>query len=204
MTLPALRSQVMRPRDALHGLPLLHEQMMYATPGWKRSPPTPSAPTTARRASRSCWPVALAQWTDAGATWAAHVQVIPPFALWWVGMVYDYALWRGDRAFVRGLMPAVRAARRFPATSTPRTCCRRSPAGTSPIGRAAGPPRAAGRLQRVQRRIHWHLIYTLGLASSRGMDGRSPLVRSAGKVSAPGWSTPPRTTLWTTPAAFKR
>ena len=25
------------------------------------------------------------------------VQVIPPFALWWVGMVYDYALWRSDR-----------------------------------------------------------------------------------------------------------
>ena len=22
-------------------------------------------------------------------------QIIPPFSLWWVGMVYDYALWRG-------------------------------------------------------------------------------------------------------------
>ncbi|GAB4517642.1 MAG: hypothetical protein Kow0047_29340 [Anaerolineae bacterium] len=36
-------------------------------------------------------------------------QVIPPFSLWWVGMVYDYALWRGDRAFVKSLMPGVRA-----------------------------------------------------------------------------------------------
>ncbi len=36
-------------------------------------------------------------------------QVIPPFSLWWVAMVYDYALWRGDRAFIEGLMPGVRS-----------------------------------------------------------------------------------------------
>lgn len=37
------------------------------------------------------------------------VQIIPSFSLWWIGMVYDYALWRGDAAFVRGVMPGVRA-----------------------------------------------------------------------------------------------
>ena len=36
-------------------------------------------------------------------------QIIPPFSLWWVGMVYDYALWRDDQQFVRSLMPGVRA-----------------------------------------------------------------------------------------------
>lgn len=36
-------------------------------------------------------------------------QVIPPFSLWWVGMVYDYAMWRGDMDFVRDRMPGVRA-----------------------------------------------------------------------------------------------
>jgi hypothetical protein len=36
-------------------------------------------------------------------------QFIPPFSLWWTGMVYDYALWRGDKAFVRARMPGVRA-----------------------------------------------------------------------------------------------
>ncbi len=36
-------------------------------------------------------------------------QVIAPFALWWVGMVHDFATWRGDQAFVREQMPAVRA-----------------------------------------------------------------------------------------------
>jgi alpha-L-rhamnosidase len=36
-------------------------------------------------------------------------QVITPFALWWVGMVYDYALWRDDAALVRELLSGVRA-----------------------------------------------------------------------------------------------
>jgi hypothetical protein len=36
-------------------------------------------------------------------------QVITPFALWWVVMVHDYALWRDDPALVRELLPGVRA-----------------------------------------------------------------------------------------------
>ena len=36
-------------------------------------------------------------------------QLIPPFSLWWCGMVYDYALWRDDADFVRARMPGVRA-----------------------------------------------------------------------------------------------
>lgn len=36
-------------------------------------------------------------------------QIIPPFSLWWVGMVHDYSLWRDDPAFVKSLMPGVRA-----------------------------------------------------------------------------------------------
>jgi hypothetical protein len=35
-------------------------------------------------------------------------QVIPPFSLWWVAMVHDYALWRDDPKFVATLMPGVR------------------------------------------------------------------------------------------------
>lgn len=37
------------------------------------------------------------------------MQIIPPFALWWVMMVRDYACWRADLAFTRGLLPGVRA-----------------------------------------------------------------------------------------------
>ncbi|NJL31198.1 MAG: alpha-L-rhamnosidase, partial [Phycisphaerales bacterium] len=44
------------------------------------------------------------------ASFSKAVHVLPGFALWWIGMVYDYALWRGDEAFVRSLLPGVRAA----------------------------------------------------------------------------------------------
>ncbi len=36
-------------------------------------------------------------------------QTIPPFSLWWIGMLHDYMMWRGDRAFVADLMPGVRS-----------------------------------------------------------------------------------------------
>lgn len=36
-------------------------------------------------------------------------QEIPGFSLWWVAMVHDFALWRGDRAFVRSMLPGVRS-----------------------------------------------------------------------------------------------
>jgi hypothetical protein len=36
-------------------------------------------------------------------------QIIPPFSLWWVAMVHDFAMWRNDPPFVRSLMPGVRA-----------------------------------------------------------------------------------------------
>jgi hypothetical protein len=35
-------------------------------------------------------------------------QIIPPFSLLWIGMVYDYAMWRGDQNFVRSMMSGVR------------------------------------------------------------------------------------------------
>lgn len=36
-------------------------------------------------------------------------QIITPFALWWVGMVHDYALWRDDATLIGELLPGVRA-----------------------------------------------------------------------------------------------
>ncbi|GAB4456320.1 MAG: hypothetical protein OHK0029_14010 [Armatimonadaceae bacterium] len=35
-------------------------------------------------------------------------QVIPPFSLWWIGMVHDFALYRGDIDYVRTVLPTVR------------------------------------------------------------------------------------------------
>lgn len=57
----------------------------------------------------------LFDWSRTGDTWASSryptrtTQTIPTFNLWWVGMVYDYARYRGDRAFIAAKMPGVRA-----------------------------------------------------------------------------------------------
>jgi hypothetical protein len=40
---------------------------------------------------------------------ARTMQIIPPFALWWVAMVHDFARWRDDATLVRARMPGVRA-----------------------------------------------------------------------------------------------
>jgi hypothetical protein len=37
------------------------------------------------------------------------VQYIPPFSLWWVGMVHDYLMYTDDPQFVRRMLPGVRA-----------------------------------------------------------------------------------------------
>lgn len=36
-------------------------------------------------------------------------QYIPPFSLWWIGMVHDYWMYQDDEAFVREMLPGVRA-----------------------------------------------------------------------------------------------
>lgn len=36
-------------------------------------------------------------------------KLIPPFSLWWVGMLRDFAWWRGDRSVLISLLPGVRA-----------------------------------------------------------------------------------------------
>ncbi len=40
-------------------------------------------------------------------------QYIPPFSLWWIGMVWDHWWYRGDAAFVRRMLPGVRAVLAF-------------------------------------------------------------------------------------------
>lgn len=40
-------------------------------------------------------------------------QYIPTFSLWWIGMVHDYWMYRGDRAFIREQLPVSRAIIHF-------------------------------------------------------------------------------------------
>ena len=43
-------------------------------------------------------------------------QYIPPFSLWWIGMVHDYWRYVDDPEFVREMLPGVRAVLGFFAT----------------------------------------------------------------------------------------
>lgn len=55
--------------------------------------------------------------TSEGATYSRAPsrlqQYIPPFSLWWIGMVHDHWMYRDDPAFVRRMLPGVRAVLTF-------------------------------------------------------------------------------------------
>lgn len=95
------------------------------------------------------------------------VQVIPPFALWWAGMVYDYALWRSDRDFAAALLPGVRAVLDGFLAYVDAGDLLQAPPGWNfadwieawPIG---VPPDGFNGCSGL---LHWHLVYTLGLAA---------------------------------------
>ena len=102
-------------------------------------------------------------------------QFIPPFALWWVGMVYDYALWRGDPDFIRTLMPdARRIVESFVQKIDAGTGLLRSPDGwnftdwvpawteTTKSYRNWGVP-PGGNPGDFSAVLNWHLVYTLKL-----------------------------------------
>jgi len=95
------------------------------------------------------------------------VQVIPPFALWWIGMVYDYALWRSDRTFVTELLPGVRAVLDGFLAHVNAEHLLQAPAGwnftdwTTEWALGVPPDGFNG----CSGPLNWHLIYTLGLAT---------------------------------------
>ena len=43
----------------------------------------------------------------------ANAQEIPPFSLWWIGMLYDYYMYRNDPAFVKQFLPGERQVLNF-------------------------------------------------------------------------------------------
>ncbi|MDZ4799566.1 MAG: alpha-L-rhamnosidase N-terminal domain-containing protein [Bryobacteraceae bacterium] len=55
--------------------------------------------------------------TSEGATFSrapsALAQYIPPFSLWWIGMVHDYWMYVDDAAFAASMLPGVRAVLGF-------------------------------------------------------------------------------------------
>lgn len=94
-------------------------------------------------------------------------QVIPPFSLWWVAMVHDYAYWRADTSFVKSLMPGVRAVIDAYAGFINVDGLVERPNGWNFMdwvpswGHGVPPDGETG----VSGLLNWHFIYVLGLAA---------------------------------------
>ncbi len=98
-----------------------------------------------------------------------ETQLIAPFSLYWVGMLWDYAHWRADLDFVRSFLPGMRAT-----LEAFRRCIGADGLFHAPEGwnfadwldewnRDAGvPPHGHSGVSGV---LHWHLVYTLALAA---------------------------------------
>ena len=95
-------------------------------------------------------------------------QVIPPFSLWYACMVYDYALWRGDAAFLRGLMPGVRGVLDHFLGCLNADGLLRGPTGWNFVDWIPG--NAMGMLPECDRGVsgvlNWHLVLTLNRAAA--------------------------------------
>lgn len=93
-------------------------------------------------------------------------QIIPPCALWWVAMVHDYAMWRGDRPFIAGLLPGMRAVLDGFLGLIAGDGLLPSPAGWNFVDWVPawlhGVPSDGDR--GVSGVLNWHLAYTLKLA----------------------------------------
>ncbi len=94
-------------------------------------------------------------------------QWIAPFSLYWVGMVYDFALWRDDAAFVRARMPGVRAVLDAFAQCVNGDGLLKAVQGWNfvdwvPNWDAGMPPDADFGISGI---INWHFVYTLRMAA---------------------------------------
>ncbi|MGC9397233.1 MAG: alpha-L-rhamnosidase C-terminal domain-containing protein [Anaerolineae bacterium] len=97
-------------------------------------------------------------------------QLIPPFSLWWCGMVYDYALWRDDADFVCARMPGVRAVvDAFLSYRNAEGLVEASPGWnyvdwtTDPAWQRGVPPDGEGGVNGI---LNWHFALTLTYAAA--------------------------------------
>lgn len=94
-------------------------------------------------------------------------QFIPPFSLYWIAMVHDYALWRDDADFVRARMPGVRAVLEAYASRVNRDHLLEAVQGWNfvdwvPAWKDGMPANADHGISGI---LNWHFIYTLRLAA---------------------------------------
>ena len=79
-------------------------------------------------------------------------QYIPPFSLWWIGMVHDFWTYRDDPQFVREMLPGVRQVLTF----FSRYQRRRRPFGRTGKSKTGGIGRSIFRARRAK--LHRHRL----------------------------------------------
>lgn len=95
-------------------------------------------------------------------------QVIPPFSLWWVGMVRDWLWWRDEPGFARSLLPGVRGVIDHFWRCRDARGVVRGPEGWNymdwvPAWRNGMPP--GGDIGEASAPLHWHVALTLAYAA---------------------------------------
>ncbi len=136
-------------------------------------------------------------------------QVIPPFSLWWVAMLHDFALWRGDLPFVRSFMPRARVLLETFLALCDADGLMRSPVGwnftdwvlawtaTTKDTRNWGvPPDGETGVSGV---LNWHLVYTLNLAAELEEWMEEPEQALRWKRRAAALATRIETAFWDAP-----
>jgi len=121
-------------------------------------------------------------------------QFIPPFSLYWIGMVHDFALWRDDAEFVRARMPGVRAVLDAFVRRVNRDHLLEAVQGWNFVDWVptwdTGMPADADR--GISGVLNWHFIYTLQLAAElEDVFGEPELAarnrRLAGQIATPAF-----------------
>ncbi len=114
-----------------------------------------------RMFGQSLTPLGLTQ-----ARYPSHTpQIIPQFSLFWVAMLHDFALWRGDRSFLAPLLPTARCVIETFLSCSGEDGLVRWPQGWNwvdwvPAWRQGVPPDDGSRLSGINQA---QLIYVLGL-----------------------------------------
>ncbi len=92
-------------------------------------------------------------------------QIIPTFSLWWIGMIHDFALWRGDLPLIRSLMSNARNVIDFFLANLNSDGLLQAPIGWNFVdwvsGWRGGVP--ADGDAGVSGPLNWQLVYTLAL-----------------------------------------
>ncbi|OPY85897.1 MAG: Bacterial alpha-L-rhamnosidase [Smithella sp. PtaU1.Bin162] len=108
---PCLRSLQMSSHDTYVDCPF-YEQLMYSGDG-RLEALTTYAITRDNRLQEKAIALFNASRHHNGLSMSQYpsrsMMFLPTFSLWWIGMVYDYALWRGNKQFVASVMPGLRA-----------------------------------------------------------------------------------------------